>query len=98
MKPSTKCSAKKLPANADKQWEKAFCPAMDKVLQPELNNGFSPYVLTKLFNERAGERNLAGIIYRRTQKDRPMLLNFCPFCGVKLESWLRPHLKKEKRA
>lgn len=86
------CLAKKLPPNSFKKWERAFCQALDKVLAPELDNGFSPYVLTKF---STGEKNLAGVIWRLNQKQRPRLLNFCPFCGTSFAAWLAPHLKKE---
>jgi hypothetical protein len=87
------CTAEKLPANAFAKWERAYCPMLDKLLQVEGEPGFSPYVLTKLWGERAGEKNLAGIQWRPNRKCPPYLLNFCPFCGTSFTAWVEPHLK-----
>lgn len=97
LKKRPKCDSKKQSANAPKTWDRAFCSGLDSVLEPELSNGFSPYVLTKLWGERAGEKNLAGIIWRPNQKTQPTLLSFCPFCGASFAAWLKPHLKKAAR-
>jgi hypothetical protein len=96
---NARCTKEKAPPNTkERALKNYFCGQLWKNLVLEGDPGFSPFVLTKLWGDRAGERSLAGVQFRLRVKDKPILLRFCPFCGVSFKRWMAPHLKKPRDA
>lgn len=39
------------------------------------------------FNVKTGKSRYIGIVYRKTANDKGTMLNFCPWCGEKIQYW-----------
>jgi hypothetical protein len=84
-----KCNPKQPPVWTKQSVYKAWvCPGLWKHTGPEQSTGLSFFVLTKLFGEGAGERRMYGVVFKRSQKDKGILLNYCLFCGTSFTKWL----------
>lgn len=68
-----------------------FCSAMDEVMSPMDEAGISPFMLYKFADQK---HHLRGVLFKRRQRDRGVLFNFCPFCKVDYRKWLKPSLTK----
>jgi len=42
-----------------------------------------------LTNFKTGKTRYGGIIYRKTANDKGTMLNYCPWCGAKIQFWVR---------
>jgi hypothetical protein len=58
-----------------------WCPAMRHALENSEANrkGLSPVVLTRI---ETLENYVVGVAYKRDKKDKGLLFNVCPWCGV----------------
>ncbi len=63
-----------------------MCHALQSRLVPEYTPGLQ--VLT-VYNTRVGEITRRYIAYRRTPKDQPLILNYCPWCRADLRQGVR---------
>jgi hypothetical protein len=58
--------------------KEAWCPAMSERLNEGERAGFS--VLT-LMNFKSGEARVGGVLFKRSRRDRGIMLNVCPWCA-----------------
>jgi hypothetical protein len=63
-----------------------FCSALSNRLQDDHKKGFC---YGHVVNIETGEDCPPLILYRRTSSDVGILLNFCPFCGNRLNKFTR---------
>lgn len=59
-----------------------LCTSLDDRTHPEANTrraGFDVLVVTTF---DTGSMKWCGVVYRTSSKDRGVLINHCPFCGV----------------
>ena len=76
--------------------EKGFCVSLERVTQPDGHQkGLSFF---NVFNHETETIKILtlGIIYRENQRDRGILLNYCPFCGEDLRPFREEHTKEVK--
>jgi hypothetical protein len=76
-----------------------WCSALDESLEPEENaraKGLATFVTTN-FGTSPRKRTLYGITFKKAASDRGMILNYCPWCGVKFAS-IVPALAKVEAA
>ena len=62
------------------------CPAVTSLVQLSGRwcKGLQHVYFTDLKTEK---RRYGGVIYRESAKDEGTLLNFCPWCGEKIQYW-----------
>lgn len=65
--------------------ECTLCDLLNEALNSQRGPGLWAYVLT---NTKTLGKRMVGIVVTksRSRKERPRLLNFCPFCGEQLLS------------
>lgn len=70
-----------------------ICGSLKRHLNQEANRGrgLSAFVLTDLDGHSPLFRSyrFAGVTFRDSAADNGVLINFCPWCGVSLEHFLR---------
>jgi Icc-related predicted phosphoesterase len=70
--------------------EQGFCSSMMKRLKfpGEKGYGFFAFMVIDHLNEKRVQEKLKGILYKSETKDHGIMLNYCPFCGEKID-WFR---------
>ena len=84
--------------------EKGFCETLDMVVQPGSSHskGFEWYVILPNLEELLQRKQFSlekeaktiGVVYKRTGKDKGIMLNFCPFCGESLRPFRKGYTKE----
>jgi hypothetical protein len=59
---------------------KKWCGHLASVMTDANRKGINP---VRVVNSK-GEFKIYGIAFKKTEKDRGLCFNFCPFCGVEL--------------
>lgn len=81
-----------------------FCPSMNSRLKMPGNKGggfFALCIVTKDDMEKKSielHETIKGVYFQANAKDKGIALNFCPFCGARLD-WFRDNgspIKEEK--
>lgn len=60
-----------------------FCDRLESRLNPEANHGkgLTQLTVTKL---TTGKQTKLGVFHKLSEKDRGLMLTFCPWCGTNL--------------
>jgi hypothetical protein len=60
-----------------------FCTRLEEKLNPEANHGkgITELIITKM---TSGKTERLGVMYKTAEKDRGLMLTFCPWCGTNL--------------
>jgi hypothetical protein len=64
-----------------------FCKQMAKRIKPPGEGGYGLFTFVLMDWDKIKERTV-GVIYKETARDRGLVLNYCPFCGEKID-WFR---------
>lgn len=62
----------------DKCTKKSYCALMRSMLSEPNRKGIAA---VQVANLTTGKVRIAGVAYKRSEKDRGLFLNFCPWCG-----------------
>jgi hypothetical protein len=54
----------------------------------EKGYGFFAFMIIEHLNEKQIQEKPKGIMYKSETKDHGMMLDYCPFCGAKID-WFR---------
>jgi hypothetical protein len=67
--------------------ELTFCDSLEDKL-PELANAHKKG-LTQIttFKMKSGNYKNIGVCYKKDMHDRGSMINFCPWCGEKIQNW-----------
>jgi hypothetical protein len=70
--------------------EQGFCSPMMKRLKfpGEKGYGFFAFIVIDPPNGKQTWEKLKGVMYKSETKDHGMMLNYCPFCGARID-WFR---------
>jgi hypothetical protein len=74
-----------------------WCSCLDERLADENNahaKGFGVVVVTSI---ETGKSRVLGVRYRKTTRDPGLMLNHCPFCGVRIDWEFRDERGTAKR-
>jgi hypothetical protein len=47
----------------------------------DTGKGFKPLYTIQMNSGPSAETRFFGVVYKKSQSDRGLLINFCPFCG-----------------
>ncbi len=61
-----------------------WCTSLKRLFTEANRKGINP-VFVMSVSEETGR--IAGVAYKKTERDRGLMLNFCPFCGESLKFW-----------
>jgi len=64
-----------------------FCTVLNSKIEDANHKGFVSIHSTNLNN---GEQRLLGIAYKTSVRDPGVMLNFCPFCGERIDWFNNP--------
>lgn len=67
--------------------KKSYCNAMQRHAEPGAMKGLPAGIrIAQFFDLRTGAQTRVEVIFKKTRTDRGIILNFCPWCGVKITS------------
>ncbi|MDR2095174.1 MAG: hypothetical protein LBP76_06610 [Treponema sp.] len=72
-----------------------FCNTLDKRIKYPGSGGYGLFSFLVLRYDEGMMERCIGVIYKETAKDRGIALNYCPFCGEKID-WFREEEGYEK--
>jgi hypothetical protein len=61
-----------------------WCSTLNSKIENANHKGF---VLLRAMNADTGKERLLGIAYKTSVTDSGVMLNFCPFCGERIDYW-----------
>lgn len=64
-----------------------FCETMTRALNETGETGGGLYQV-EVVNKNTLAWRLLGVRYKTHTRDRGVMLNFCPFCGTDVRSWM----------
>jgi hypothetical protein len=67
--------------------EKGFCSTMAAKIKFPGEGGYG-FFAVMVMNSKELTQTLAGAMYKTSAKDRGVMMNFCPYCGTKID-WFR---------
>lgn len=65
------------------------CKSMDRYARP-MFDGYRGIFFVVLTNLKTFKERCIGMKMQNGQKDRGLMLNFCPFCGGDIQGWDKP--------
>jgi hypothetical protein len=86
--------------------EQGFCPSMEQRIKFPGEKGYGFFALMVIkrsdLEKNQVQEKLKGVMYKSNKNDNGLMMNFCPFCGSKID-WFResgtfPEKKPEETA
>jgi hypothetical protein len=78
--------------------EHGFCPSMEQRVKFPGEKGygfFALMVIERSGPEKRAHEKLKGVMYKSEPKDQGLMMNFCSFCGEKID-WFRKESQEIK--
>lgn len=61
------------------------CTWLDRHLESEPNSRTKGFHIVEVVNSKTHKTRIVGIAFRIKASSRPLLINFCPFCGADID-------------
>lgn len=71
-----------------KDGELKLCDSLDSKLSDDSPNSHKKgFTAISIFNMKTGNYRFIGVAYKPDAKDRGSMLNYCSWCGKKIQNW-----------